>query len=114
MSADRSVNLSNKSPASSTCSLINEEPLPHFQSVEPPTFALSATLEEASQQHPPVSPGTATCIFHNVWHDYPPNNQPLSAQEAEVLLLKNNNLGTTVCTTAYGLISTIHHRTAQF
>ncbi len=56
----------------------------------------------------------ATCIFNNVWHDYPPSNQPLSTQEAEDLLLENDDLSTTIYTTAYGLVSTIHRHAAQF
>ncbi|SRR5216683_2911110 len=115
MSANGSLDLSNESPASplGTHSGDKEAPLP-FQSVEPPSFALSATLEEVTQQHPPVSPGMATWLFNMVWHDYPPSNQPLSAQEAEDLLLENNDLSTTIRATAYGLVSTIHHRTTQF
>ncbi len=109
MSADGSLNLSNESPASpSSTHSNNEEAPPPFQSVKPPSFALSAALEEATQQHPPVSPGTATQIFRSVWCDYPPCNQPLSAEEAEDLLLENNNLSTTIHATAYGLVSTIH------
>src|SRR6266851_4182539 len=100
MSTNGSINLSNESPA--------------FQSVEPPSFILSATLEEVNQQHPPVSSRMATWIFNTVWHNYPPSNQPLSAQEAEDLLLKNNDLSATVHTTAYGLVFTIHRRTTQF
>src|SRR6266851_2466178 len=115
MSANGSVNLSNELPASSSDGHSNtKEAPPPFQSVEPLSFVLSAALEEVTQQHPPVSPGTATHIFNSVWHDYPPSNQPLSTQEAEDLLLKNNDLSTTVRTTAYGLISTIHCRAAQF
>jgi len=56
----------------------------------------------------------ATRIFNMVWHDYPPSNQPLSTQEAKDLLLENNNLSTTIRAMAYGLVSTIHHRAAQF
>ena len=82
--------------------------------MEPPSFILSTALKEATQQHPPVSPGTATHIFNNIWRDYPPSNQPLSAQEAEDLLLANDDLSTTVHTTAYSLISTIHCHAAQF
>ncbi len=80
MSANGSLNLSNESlaPSSDGHSNTKEAP-PPFQSVEPPSFILSATLEEATQRHPPVSPGMATWIFNTVWHDYPPSNQPLSA-----------------------------------
>jgi len=115
MSTDRSLNLSNESPAPSSDSHSDSEeaPLP-FQSMEPPSFVLSTTLEETTQQHPPVSPGTATWIFNMVWHDYPPSDQPLSAQEAKDLLLKNDDLSTTIHAMAYGLVSTIHRCTAQF
>ncbi len=115
MSTNGSINLSNESPASSsTDHSDNEEAPPPFQSVEPPSFILSATLEEVNQQHPPVSSRMATWIFNTVWHNYPPSNQPLSAQEAEDLLLKNNDLSATVHTTAYGLVFTIHRHTTQF
>src|SRR6266851_1869418 len=115
MSANGSVNLSNELPASSSDGHSNtKEAPPPFQSVEPPSFVLSAALEEVTQQHPPVSPGTAPWIFNTGWHDYPPRNQPLYAQEAEDLLLKNNNLSTTIHATASGLISTIHCCTTQF
>ena len=73
MSADRSCDPSVESLASSASSLPNEDKAPpRFVSMEPPTFAtievihdpssfaLSAALEEATQQHPPVSPRTAT------------------------------------------------------
>jgi len=82
--------------------------------MEPPSFVLSAALEEATQQHPPVSSGTATWIFNTVWCDYPPSNQPLSAQEAKDLLLENDDLSMMVCATAYGLVSTIHRHATQF
>src|SRR6267154_1685135 len=126
MSTDGSINQSNKSPTSSTSSLpdLEEAPL-RFISVEPPTFAISVThdppsfalstaLEEATQQHPPVSPRMATCIFNHAWHDYIPHNEPLSAEEAEDFLLKNNDLNATVCATAYRLVSTIHRRATQY
>src|SRR6266851_6414257 len=106
MSADRSVNLSNESPAPSNDGSNLEGPPPPFQSEEPsnpPSFILNATLEEVNQQHPPVSPGMATQIFNFVWRDYPPSNQPLSMQEAKELLLKNDDLSTPIHTTAYGL-----------
>ncbi len=108
MSADGSINQSNESPASSVSDLHDsEEPLPHFISMEPPTFAitishdplsfaLSAALKEATQQHPPVSPGTATHVFNRAWCNYVPRNEPLSAEEAEDFLLKNDNLNATV------------------
>src|SRR6266851_451422 len=126
MSADGSINQSNESPASSISSIHDdEEAPPRFVSVEPPTFALevthnppssalSAALEDATQQHPPVSPRMATRIFNHAWLDYIPYNQPLSAEEAEDFLLENNDLNATVCTTAYGLMSTIHHCTTQY
>src|SRR6266853_4517437 len=115
MSTDRSLNLSNESPPPSSDSHSDsEEALLPFQSMEPPSFVLSTTLEETTQQHPPVSPGTATWIFNMVWHDYPPSDQPLSAQEAKDLLLENDDLSTTIHAMAYGLVSTIHRCTAQF
>ena len=128
MSADGSPNLSNESPASSITSVHNkdEEAPPHFVSVEPPnfgsiiithdppSFTLSAALEEAAQQHPPVSPGTATQIFNCTWCDRVPCDEPLSPEEAEDFLLENNDLSTTVCATTYGLVSTIHRRAAQY
>src|SRR5216683_4307805 len=126
MSADGSINQSNKSPASSISSdHDNEEPPPHFVSMEPPiialrvthnppSFPLSAALEEATQQHPPVSPRMATHIFNRAWCDYIPRNEPLSAEEAEDFLLKNNDLSATVRATAYGLVSTIHCCTTQY
>src|SRR6266851_1974894 len=115
MSANSLLNLSNESPApSSNGDTDNEDAPPPFESKEPPSFPLSVALEEATQQHPPVSPGTATWIFNMVWRDYPPSNQPLSTQEAKDLLLKNDNLSTTIHAMAYGLISTIHHHTTQF
>ena len=99
MSANGSINQSNESPASSVSSLHDEEEAPpRFVSVEPPTFAtikiihdppsfaLSAALEEATQQHPPVSPGTATRIFDHAWGDDNPSNGPLSTEEAEDFL----------------------------
>ena len=61
-----------------------------------------------------MSPGTATCIFNCAWRDYVPHNEPLSAEEAEDFLLKNDDLNTTIRATAYGLMSTIHHRAAQY
>ena len=123
MLADGSINLSNESPASSASSLPNNEPPPCFISVEltlvkvtyePPSFALSTALKEATQQHPPVSPGMATHIFNCAWHDYIPCNKPLSAEEAEDFLLENDDLNTTVRATTYGLVSTIHHCAAQY
>jgi len=128
MSANRSANPSNESPASSVSSVHEEdkEAPPCFVSVEPPSFgsivithdppsfALSTTLEEVTQQHPPVSPGTATRIFDHAWRNHVPRNEPLSAEEAEDFLLENDDLNTTVRATAYGLISTIHHRTTQY
>jgi len=123
MSVDGSINQSNKSPASSVSSLHDEEEAPpRFISMElltftaihvthdPPSFALSAALEEATQQHPPVSPGTATCIFNCAWRDYVPHNEPLSAEEAEDFLLENDDLNATIRATAYRLVSTIHCR----
>ncbi len=105
MSADGSNNPSNESPASSVSSLPNEdEAPPRFVSVEPatfavievvhdpPSFALSTTLEEVSQVHPLVSPRTATHIFNHAWRDYIPRNEPLSAEEAEDFLHENDNL----------------------
>jgi hypothetical protein len=71
-------------------------------------------LDEASQQHPPVSPGTATRIFNTAWAAYGPTNQPLSSEAAEDLLMEQEDLGNTICATAYGLISTIHRRTQQY
>src|SRR6266851_1553944 len=126
MSADGSINQSNKSPASSVSSVPDdEEPPPCFISIEPPTFALavthnppsfvlSTTLEEATQQHPPVSPGTATRIFNHTWRNYVPCNEPLSAEEAEDFLHENDNLNATIRATAYRLMSTIHRRAAQY
>src|SRR6266851_4487226 len=114
MSADGSIDLSNESPASSDGHSNNKEAPPPFQSMEPPSFVLSAALKEVNQQHPPVSPRTATRIFNTVWRDYPPSNQPLSAQEAEDLLLENDDLSSTIRAMAYGLISTIHCHTTHF
>ena len=115
MSTDRLINQSNESPASSVSSLCDEEEaLPPFVSVEPPSFVLSAALEEANQQHPPVSPGMATCIFNRAWRDYLPCNEPLSTEEVEDFLLENDNLSATVRATTYGLVSTIHRRAAQY
>src|SRR6266851_148951 len=114
MSADGSINQSNKSPASSASSVLDDqEPPLRFVSVEPPSFILSAALEEATQQHPPVSPRTATCIFNRAWRDFIPRNEPLSAKEAEDFLLENDDLSTTVRATTYGLVSTIYRHTAQ-
>src|SRR6266853_5898665 len=125
MLADGSINQSNESPASSVSSLPDErEPPPHFISVEPPTvisithdppsFALSAALKEATQQYPPVSPGMATRVFDRAWRNYIPCNEPLSTEEAEDFLLKNDNLNATVRATAYGLMSTIHRHATQY
>src|SRR5216683_7737729 len=109
MSADGSHDPSNESPASSVSSLRNEdEPPPRLVSVElvsytaievihdPPSFALSAALEEAMQLHPPVSPGTATHIFNHAWpHDDHPDD-PLSPEVAEDFLRNNKDLETMV------------------
>ncbi len=128
MSADGSANPSNESPASSISSIQeeDEEAPPRFISVEPPnfgtiivtheppSFALSAALKEATQQHPLVSPGMATRIFDRAWCDRVPCNEPLSTEEAEDFLLENDNLNTTVHATAYRLVSTIHRRAAQY
>src|SRR6266851_696073 len=127
MSADHSHDPSNESPASSISSLPDKDNAPpHFVSVEPPTFttievvhnppsfALSTTLKEATQLHPPVSPGTATRIFNRAWNGDVPPNEPLSAEEAEDYLRSNEDLETTVRATAYSLVSTIHHRAAQY
>jgi len=123
MSADYSHDPSNESPTSSVSSLHNEdEAPPRFVSVEPPifsvievahdppSFALSAALEEATQLHPPVSPRTATRIFNCAWN----NDKPLSAEEAEDFLRSNEDLEATVWATAYGLVSTIHRRATQY
>src|SRR6266851_10178267 len=97
MLANGSINQSNESPTSSVSSLRNkEEALPRFVSVEPPSFALSAALEEVTQQHPPVSPRTATHIFNRAWCDYLPSTEPLSAKAAEDFLLENDDLSATV------------------
>jgi hypothetical protein len=116
--SDASLNLSNESPASSTrhSSPVqsNEPPPPFKANPSPPSFPLSVALDEASQQHPPVSPGTATHIFNSAWANYGPTNQPLSPEDAEGLLLEQEDLGDTVRATAYGLISTVHRRTQQF
>ncbi len=115
MSTNRSTNLSNKSLASSVSTLPNEqEPPPRFISMEPLSFILSAALEEATQQHPPVSPRTATHIFNHAWRDYLPSTEPLSAKAAEDFLLENDDLSATVHTTAYRLVSTIHRCAAQY
>src|SRR5216683_4318395 len=127
MSADGSHDPSNESPASSVSSLHDEdEAPPRFVSVEPPNFAiievvhdppsftLSAALEEATQLHPPVSPGTATRIFNHAWGDDAPTNAPLSAEDAEDFLRHNEDLESTIRATTYGLVSTIHRRTAQY
>jgi hypothetical protein len=71
-------------------------------------------LDEASQQHPPVSPETATHIFNSAWATYGPANQPLSPEATEDLLMEQEDLGDTVCATAYGLVSTIHRRAQQY
>ena len=127
MSADTSRNPSVESPASSVSSLCNEdEAPPRFISMEPPTFsiievvhdppsfALSAALEEATQVHPLVSPRTATHIFNHAWRGNDPSNEPLSAEEAENFLRSNEDLNTMVRATAYGLVSTIHCHAAQY
>src|SRR6266851_6953752 len=127
MSADGSHDLSNEFPASSVSSLRDEdEAPPRFISVEPttftvikvvhdpPSFALSAALEEAMQLHPPVSPGTATRIFNSAWPDDDHPDDPLSAEAAENFLRNNEDLEATVRATAYGLVSTIHRRAAQY
>src|SRR6266851_9703185 len=124
MSANGSHDPSNESPASSISSLHdddNEPPLrfvsvepPNFTIIEvvhnPPSFALSAALKEATQLHPPVFPGTATHIFNHAWGDDAPTNEPLSAEEAEDFLRNNEDLESTIRATAYGLVSTIHRR----
>src|SRR5216683_7671349 len=127
MSADGTTNQSNKSPASSVSSLRDEDKAPPcFVSVEmptfavievvhdPPSFALSAALKEATQLHPPVSPGMATRIFNRTWpnDDHPDN--PLSPEAAEDFLRNNEDLETMVRATAYGLVSTIHRCAAQY
>ena len=126
MLADGSINQSNESLASSVSSIHDdEEAPPRFVSVEPltfalevthdpPSFVLSTALKEATQQHPPVSPGTATHIFNHVWHDYVLRNKPLSTEEVEDILQENDDLDATVHATAYGLMSTIHRRAAQY
>src|SRR6266851_9065554 len=128
MSANGSHDPSNESPASSVSSLHDNdnEPPPRFVSVEPPnftvievvhdppSFALSAALKEATQLHPPVSPGMATRIFNRTWpnDDHPDN--PLSPEAAEDFLRNNEDLETMVRATAYGLVSTIHRCAAQY
>src|SRR6266853_5311997 len=102
MSADVSQDPLIKSPASSRCSLPdNNEPPPLFTNIsastliktsQPPSFPLSIALTEADQCYPPVSPGTATRIFNSTWASYGLHNQPLSTQEAENLLLKQEDL----------------------
>jgi len=91
---------------------------PNFTVIEvvhdPPSFALSATLEEVTQLHPPVSPGTATHIFDHAWPNDGHPDGPLSPEAAEDYLRNNEDLETTVRATAYGLVSTIHRRTAQY
>src|SRR6266851_6893741 len=127
MSADHSHDPLNESPASSVSSLPNEDEAPPcFISVEqptfsaievthdPPSFILSAALEEATQLHPPVSPGTATRIFRRAWPDEDHPDDPLSAEAAEDYLHNNEDLKTTVQATTYGLVSTIHHHAAQY
>src|SRR6266851_4987985 len=127
MSADGSHDPSIESPASSVSSLPaeNEPPLrfvsvepPNFAIIEvvhdPPSFALSAALEEATQLHPPVSPGTATHIFNHAWGGDNPSNEPLSAEEGEDFLRCNEYLESTIRATAYWLVSTIHRRAAQY
>ncbi len=109
MSADGSHDPSIESPASSTSSLRDEDEapprfvsmeLPTFATIEiihdPPSFILSAALEEATQLHPPVSPGMATRIFNRAWRDPPLSNEPLSAEEAEDFLRNNEDLDATV------------------
>ena len=56
----------------------------------------------------------ATHIFNCAWCTYIPHSEPLSAEEVEDFLLKNDDLSTTVHATAYGLVSTIHHHAAQY
>src|SRR6266851_2484315 len=128
MSANGSHDPSNESPVSSVSSLHDNdnEPPPHFVSVEPPnftvievihdppSFALSAALKEATQLHPPVSPGTATCIFNRAWPNDDHPDDPLSPEAAEDFLRNNEDLETTVRATAYGLVSTIHCHAAQY
>jgi len=127
MSANASHDPSNESPASFVSSLLgDDEPPPRFVSVEPPnftvievvhdppSFALSATLEEVTQLHPPVSPGTATRIFDHAWPNDGHPDGSLSPEAAEDYLRNNEDLETTVRATAYGLVSTIHHRATQY
>src|SRR5216683_6836236 len=104
--SDGSLNQSNESPASSVSDLPNEdEAPPRFISVEPPnfhhivevihdppSFALSAALEEATQLHPPISPGTATHIFNRAWPNEAHPDDPLSAEAAEDFLRNNEDL----------------------
>jgi hypothetical protein len=119
--SDASLNLSNESPASTQApSPNNNEPPPPFETPSsaqegpPPSFPLSVALSEASSRYPPVSPGTATCVFDNAWASYGPPDQPLSAKAAEDILLKQDNINEAVRATAYGLVSTIHRRAQQY
>jgi|SRR6266851_754570 len=110
-----SVNLSNKSPASSHQSSISsrdknlpglitipEEHLPTFTKAamanlphtvidtedEPPSFHLTVATQEAEQEFPPISPRTA-----------------------KVLLQMHPNINNTIHAVAFGLITTIHCHT---
>jgi hypothetical protein len=102
------TNLQHRPPATPPQSKTMNHPCHSKQTQAPPSFPLSVALDEASQQHPPVSPGTATRIFNVAWAAYGPANQPLSPEAAEDLLMEQEDLGDTICTTTYGLVSTIH------
>ena len=116
--SDVSLNLSNESPASTQAPSPNNNELPPpfkasspaQEGPPPPSFPLSVVLSEASSRYPPISPGTATHVFNNAWASYRPPDQPLSAEAAEDILLKQDNINEAVRATAYGLISTIHCR----
>jgi hypothetical protein len=120
--SDASLNRSNESPASTQApSPDNNEPPPPFQASapaqegpSPPSFPLSVALSEASSRYPPISPGTATHVFNNVWASYGPPDQPLSAEAAEDILLEQDDINKAIRATAYGLVSTIHHRAQQY
>jgi hypothetical protein len=102
--SDTSINLSNESPASTRApSPNNNEPPPPFKTSTavqenqlPPSFPLSVALSKASLQYPPVSPGTATCVFNNAWASYSPPDQPLSAKAAEDILLEQDDVNEAV------------------
>jgi len=78
--SDASINLSNKSLASTQAlSPNNNEPLPPFkmpttnqEAQSPPSFPLSVALSEASLHYPPVSPRTTTHVFNSIWASYSP------------------------------------------